>query len=382
MDLGSTSSTSIQTCQLCSSNPPKYTCPRCSISYCSIECYKSTSHLDCSEEFYKECVENEMKSQSYDSEDKKKMMEILKRFHAEQSNFDICNDDSIDDIFDDQNASYESIDSDDDDAVADLNKRIENVDLNNADELWSVLTDAEKQEFEAIIRNGEEDTLLPQWTPWWAKLIDKPIQILDECENETYKKNCPRIVEIVPMNAVEKASPSICYNLLNILNAYALTILHYNGEHESAAMEACIIFLELNDVIGGHKIFEDPPSAVTSVFKKAIDYELIPETSEQTVLLDSVKQIIQGPCKEHQTYYMAAALSDLHQLFTKVKSKFRDLNCQNSHPTFPQKFTKGIQSKYSTLTKKDLQLYIKKVEYYLAWLSKYGERMYELNLEL
>lgn len=84
-----------------------------------------------------------------------------------------------------------------------MNKRIENVDLNNADELWSVLTNAEKQEFEAIIRNGEEDTLLPQWTPWWAKFIDKSIQILDECENETYKKNCPRIVEIVSMNAVE-----------------------------------------------------------------------------------------------------------------------------------------------------------------------------------
>lgn len=73
---------------------------------------------------------------------------------------------------------------------------------------------------------------------------------------------------------LQKASPSICYNLLNILNAYALMILHYNGEHESAAMEACIIFLELNDVIGGHKVFEDPPSAVTSVFKKAIDVSI------------------------------------------------------------------------------------------------------------
>lgn len=73
--------------------------------------------MDCSEEFYKECVENEVKSQSYDSEDKKKMMEILKRFHVEQSNFDICNDDLIDDIFDEQNVSFESIDSDDDDVV-------------------------------------------------------------------------------------------------------------------------------------------------------------------------------------------------------------------------------------------------------------------------
>ncbi|KAK0166638.1 hypothetical protein PV327_004130 [Microctonus hyperodae] len=382
MDSSGINNTAIQMCRLCLSNPRRYICPRCSIPYCSIECYKSTSHLDCSEEFYKECVENEIKSQSYDSEDKKKMMEILKRFHAEQSNFDISNDDSMDDIIDDQNTSYESIDSDDDDIVADLNKRIENVDLNNADELWSVLTDAEKQEFEAIIRNGEEEKLLPQWTPWWAKSIEKPVQILDECKNETYKKNCPRIVEIASMNAVEKASPLIRYNLLNILNAYALMVLHYNGEHESAAMEAYIIFLELNDVIGGNKIFEDPLLAVTSAYKKAIDYELIPENSEQNVLLDSVKQIIQGPCKEHQTYYMAAALSDLHQLFTKVKSEFRNLHGENRHSTFPQKFTKGIQSKYSTLTKKDLQLYIKKVEYYLAWIDKYGERMYELNLEI
>ena len=42
-------------CPLCLKNPSKYTCPRCNTRYCSVECYKSEKHRDCSEMFYKDC---------------------------------------------------------------------------------------------------------------------------------------------------------------------------------------------------------------------------------------------------------------------------------------------------------------------------------------
>lgn len=107
----------------CNTCPQKYKCPRCSIPYCSLECYKSASHIDCSEDFYKECVETEMKSQANNPENRNKMMEILKRFHLEDlsENPVHANEESDDDNEEDTWAQAmafdEANDSDDDDEV-------------------------------------------------------------------------------------------------------------------------------------------------------------------------------------------------------------------------------------------------------------------------
>lgn len=67
----------------CNKHARLYTCPRCDIGYCGIECYKSDAHTDCSESFYKQCLEEELKSQENDPAVSQKMMEILKRVHEE-----------------------------------------------------------------------------------------------------------------------------------------------------------------------------------------------------------------------------------------------------------------------------------------------------------
>lgn len=65
----------------CNRRTRLYTCPRCGVGYCSTECYKSDAHTDCSESFYKQCVEEELKSQENDPAARQKMIEILKRVH-------------------------------------------------------------------------------------------------------------------------------------------------------------------------------------------------------------------------------------------------------------------------------------------------------------
>ena len=40
----------------------QYTCPRCNLPYCSLECYKSTLHQDCTEAFYKDCVFQQLRA--------------------------------------------------------------------------------------------------------------------------------------------------------------------------------------------------------------------------------------------------------------------------------------------------------------------------------
>jgi hypothetical protein len=44
----------------CNATAGKYVCPRCNALYCGLDCYRSAAHASCSEEFYKECVREEM----------------------------------------------------------------------------------------------------------------------------------------------------------------------------------------------------------------------------------------------------------------------------------------------------------------------------------
>lgn len=96
--------------------PQKYSCPRCNILYCSVNCYKSEAHLQCSETFYKDCVVQEMALQSKKanstlddipgpSDDIKRMYAILKRMESTESKNSDISDFDISDI--------EELDSDD-----------------------------------------------------------------------------------------------------------------------------------------------------------------------------------------------------------------------------------------------------------------------------
>lgn len=58
-------------------------CPKCGAPYCSLLCYKSSSHLECSEVFYKDCIEEELDIQGSDDASKREMINILKRVYGE-----------------------------------------------------------------------------------------------------------------------------------------------------------------------------------------------------------------------------------------------------------------------------------------------------------
>ena len=67
--------------------------------YCSKACYQSQQHLDCSEQFYKECIEEELKLENIDLAGRTQMIQILKKF---QQNADNDEDDDDDDEFEDR----------------------------------------------------------------------------------------------------------------------------------------------------------------------------------------------------------------------------------------------------------------------------------------
>lgn len=57
-----------------------------------MECYKSSAHLECSEIFYKQCIQEELKTYQGDPELKKKTLDILQRIHNQDGDDDLLSE--------------------------------------------------------------------------------------------------------------------------------------------------------------------------------------------------------------------------------------------------------------------------------------------------
>ena len=53
--------------------------------------------------------------------------------------------------------------------VEDLEERLSELDINSADpeEVWSVLTERERHDFESAVKSGEISNVIDIWVPWW-----------------------------------------------------------------------------------------------------------------------------------------------------------------------------------------------------------------------
>ncbi|KAG7528527.1 hypothetical protein FFLO_06083 [Filobasidium floriforme] len=68
-------------CGICREKKSKYVCPRCNIFYCSLDCFRSPQHVQCSEPFYAASIrESIAQNPSSTDEEKKGMFTILERF--------------------------------------------------------------------------------------------------------------------------------------------------------------------------------------------------------------------------------------------------------------------------------------------------------------
>ncbi|KAK0501476.1 hypothetical protein EDD18DRAFT_1347557 [Armillaria luteobubalina] len=149
-------------CKICRRQVSKYTCPTCNLPYCSLTCFRSPAHADCSETFYKNEIQRDVGANTnLKAEERLKMMEMLKKFE------EIENDG----------------DDDDDDGLA---ERFEGIDLDNTDELWSRLTPAERTKFlnavadpsselaQSLLASEEFDS-----SPWWEAHVEPDLLMLE-----------------------------------------------------------------------------------------------------------------------------------------------------------------------------------------------------------
>ncbi|XP_011870834.1 PREDICTED: zinc finger HIT domain-containing protein 2 [Vollenhovia emeryi] len=351
-------------CELCNKRARLYTCPRCGTGYCGAECYKSDAHTDCSESFYRQCVEDELKSQENDPAARQKMMEILQRVHEA----DLEND------LDEGSTSGEDypLDSDDEQELLDLETRLQNVNFEDPNELWSALSEAERQEFEALIKNGEAEKLLPKWVPWWTCCVEKKlIQPLEEDAKDPYGDlKYPALIDVPLFNELQKASPCVRFNVTNVAYAYAYIALYYIGDYLSCAEEAAHIFFTICGNMRSNEVFKDADSAIESVVENIKSVDSLPR-DEQTLaaLREAGASILRGPGADMNTVYTSAALSELHRLLTAAKTEIS--TCKSGKQEFTKRFSQR-PSDDASLSKKNMLLCLKKLEYYLSWVKSAG----------
>ncbi|XP_020109951.1 zinc finger HIT domain-containing protein 2 [Ananas comosus] len=230
-------------CRVCQKQFSQYTCPRCNTRYCSLQCYKRHS-LRCTESFMRENVMGELQQIQPEDETKKKMLDILKRFHME-----------------------DEMSSDDEDEST-LSEDIVQKALSGEDIRLEDLPSDEIKKFQKALASGELSKLIEPWTPWWERSSARSLSLgsqgnqlitqIDKREEET-SETCT-VAEVPPgpesplppLRQLTRAEPSplLAVHLVDVLYAYCFTLRLYNGDWHSDPFGASTVVLTISKVLG------------------------------------------------------------------------------------------------------------------------------------
>ncbi|XWS50141.1 hypothetical protein CRYUN_Cryun12cG0063300 [Craigia yunnanensis] len=237
-------------CHVCQKQFSQYTCPRCNSRYCSLHCYKSHS-LRCTESFMRENVVEELRQLQPDDETKRKMLEILKRFHSEEET------DPLDEDGDDSTLSDETI------------QKI----LSGGEVNFDDLTVEEKKRFQRAVASGELSKMIEPWDPWWLKpaagviclskdgtrlvqpMANQEASVSLEEHLETNESSGILLGPETPLPSLRKListepSPLLAVHLVDIVYSYCFTLRIYNGDWQSDAIGSAMVVLSISCVLG------------------------------------------------------------------------------------------------------------------------------------
>lgn len=322
----------LNNCGICKIKKGLYNCPKCGVLYCGLNCYRTPQHQRCSEKFYQDCVESELRSSSPVSQETKvKTLAMLQRLHLENNRED---------------DEEESLDSDDDEDIA---VRLSNVDLDDSDAVWSKLNAQERREFQTLINNGEIERFVPEFKPWWQNIQIHLIQDLDDEKSSSLNRNLPQLVAVPEFN-VKIVSDTLKFSLLNILYAYAYALKYFHGVDGDNINDFGDMVMNLSDVLRVNQNFTSCSLALESaatnvnVNNVGVTKEMTKETKKD------VYEIVKKSLISH-------ALSDLITQFRRIIKHVKE---------------KDI--------KKKIKLAEKKIEFYLSWTSSpiFNPKIYEV----
>lgn len=267
------------------------------------------------------------------SEDKNSVLEMLQRLEEQTE------EDNSEEFLDNE------VDSDDSMDDSDLAKRLDEVDLNNADAVWERLTTVEREEFKSMVYNNEIDKIIEPVEPWWRQKMENHL-VVDVEENkkiiEMLKLNCPKITsDIKEFSKISSKTPAPCiiYNIANVIGTYTFIFRYYNGDHFEYAPEAVDNFISICDNIKANANYENINTVVDTIIHNCQNHALFTDKSSKNLMLDDLKDIFEG-LYEDQGFFLSSALSDIINLFesAKLKNKLENKKFVKNSTKFSSEF--------------------------------------------
>ncbi|CAK5269668.1 unnamed protein product [Mycena citricolor] len=319
------------TCGLCRRQFSKYTCPKCNIPYCSLNCFRSEAHSQCSEGFYKAELESDIRSgggPSKTAEERRQMMELLKRFEEESA----AVDESL------------TAEEDGDNDETDLSKRMRNVDIDSvqSEELWALLTPTERDRFLKIVRDpsseltqqllASEEIERGMTEPWWLRPstleMKEELSVLRRPRNQRQYGHPPEPIAIPPSMMHQKRSsdapPPLMYNICAVMLGYAYITRHLSisplcsaGELDQETARTLLSQLVPFLTAKTSKILHLTLDSAITELQSHLNSDGLTTQLPSILLRDAAMLIRPALIVEHGSAHLNAfrALGDMHSLF-------------------------------------------------------------------
>ena len=381
-----------QSCKMCNRSA-KYRCPKCTIFYCSLDCYRIHSEAKCSEEFYEHQVNTNLKGKFAPKEDRKKMKNIINQYR----NFEDCEETAH--LIENQEFIVNPK------RAEKLLEKLEQGDLKIDDQ-----DPIEQQKFLKFIEDANnQDKIVKEWLPWWQNTIgvrDLSGNVINIESNETsdneQKKDkaeskndqqgegddWENLEEEADFNEMEKgtikrreevlekitkfipnlealiprsrtASPLIIHNIISICFGVSYLLRVYNGE-----------LLENHEEVSQKLVKLCPP--LLNDFRRYLN-----TTKEAIILGQEQLKMEEGIFKNPETGLKSVLLNykDLSEIFSY---KFYIAEILLEIYECVGKYDNSLTLSPNTQKlKKDLSVIKNKVIYYVSYLKRFDDKEFK-----
>ncbi|KAG6500253.1 hypothetical protein ZIOFF_040096 [Zingiber officinale] len=347
-------------CRVCQKQFSQYTCPQCNSRYCSLQCYKRHS-LRCTESFMRENVMEELKQVQPDDETKRKMVDILKRFHSEEEMN--SEDDGGETMLSEEiiqkvlsgflNYTYAMFVQMPSCWSSDIDNQCESGDSCLGEEIkLEDLSPEEIKHFRRTIASGELSKLIEPWTPWWRKPSARSISLSPEgCQLVKpldVQSSTVTISEIPvgpesPLQPLKQLmhgepSPLLTVHVIDVLYSYCFTLRLYNGDWYSDPLSASTMAFSMSKVLGD----VGRPETVTEALAACIEETCSPIYKQAGGFSFAIGLIDDVICLlSLGTHALICCLCDFQRLFQAGE---RMLKSENINKTERNKTTQKLRS--------------------------------------
>ncbi|KAF8787264.1 zinc finger HIT domain-containing protein 2-like [Argiope bruennichi] len=333
-------------CAFCRIGKGIYSCPRCNQKYCSSNCYKSQNHVECSESFFKEWVEQSLQQKSCDSAEKENMLKLLKRFEEEYTEDPVSND-------------------------FPLEERFAGINIHDADEnvIWQNLNVEEKKKFETFLEDEKKlAAIVPVKQPWWTNTT---LNLVEEADSETIDlkddvaSRPPYPLNIKKLSDLTSIQPSDCikFNLVNVLYSYTFLFRFYNCDLRDFREDVVDYMFVFSPVLSEGKNYFSLEEVIQDSIRLISSSEFGTSLTFVKSVINDVGSIMQGPNNAKSSTFVLCALHDIKLLFLELK--------------YANKERKDVDKSFQ----KKLLFAMKKIEYFMSWCLDFESTISDIASE-